>query len=234
MKITVKNLMRRYLTWFMKCSPLNHKQLAWTAPDGLFQDRKNVNDVFNTIYEKRIWGKGSGGGANFQNAQSYCEYLQKFLADYQIKSVIDYGCGDWRVSEHINWSNIRYLGVDVVSSLVEYNTNEYGQENINFLCANILDAGVLMPPAELFIAKDVLQHLSNENVIKILNIAQQYPYALITNDYSSKNLDCENGDTRPLDIRRKPFNITHAREVLAYHNKKSFLIESPSMLIQAL
>jgi SAM-dependent methyltransferase len=205
---------------------LKHKQLSWKAPEGLFQDRGDVSSVFNIIYEKSIWGKGSGGGSNFRNARPYCEYLQKFLTDYEIKSVIDYGCGDWRISEHINWGNIRYLGIDVVSSLIEHNTREHGKENIKFMFANILDPGVFLPPADLFILKDVLMHLSNENVIKILSIAAQYPYVLITDDYSNKNVDCQNGDTRPLDVRREPFYIKQAKVVLAYDYKKSFLIQS--------
>jgi hypothetical protein len=70
----------------------------------------------------------------------------------------------------------------------------------------------------------VLQHLSNANVQKLLGLTRRFRFSLITNEFASSNADCENGDTRPLDIRAEPFNLREAALVWTYSDKAIFLV----------
>ena len=82
--------------------------------------------------------------------------------------------------------------------------------------ANILDTD--LPPADLLICKHVLQHLTNEDIIKFLSQTKKFKYCLITNGIDPNgngNQPIGVGDYRPLDLTKKPFNI-NGEEVLIY------------------
>jgi hypothetical protein len=68
-----------------------------------------------------------------------------------------------------------------------------------------------------------MQHLSNANVTALLARAKVARRALITNDYHPANDDCDNGDTRPLDISAAPFSFA-ATPRLAFQGKVTFLV----------
>ena len=187
----------------------------------LIRTRKKV---FETIYKKNIWIHGSGPGSFPENTIEYRVFLQKFLADFAIKSVVDVGCGDWQFSRFIDWSGITYTGIDIVASVIEKNNTLYKKENIRFYHGDIV---TYQPPkADLLILKDVLQHLSNKNILTILKKTKEYKYVLIINDYTEHNSDCFNGGYRPLNINNKPFNL-HAQEVFSFDEiKKVFLLKN--------
>ena len=109
--------------------------------------------VFSDIYETGAWGvdaekKGhSGTGSDPRNAKMYIAFLQKTLEDLGIKSVVDLGCGDWRLGKEINWTGIRYLGIDVVDLIVSQNVKNFAATNISFLKADGTDFP--LPAADL-------------------------------------------------------------------------------------
>jgi len=112
---------------------------------------KDHKEIFTKIYADKVWGDGSGGGSTLQNTVEYRELLQKFLKDYKIKSVVDYGCGVWMFSQLIDWKNIRYQGIDCVESVIIENKRLHEVDNISF------STPVGMRIADLMILKDVLQ-----------------------------------------------------------------------------
>jgi hypothetical protein len=40
------------------------------------------------------------------------EFLQKFLGQNKVQSLVDLGCGDWQFSQHHNLAGFSYLGID--------------------------------------------------------------------------------------------------------------------------
>jgi hypothetical protein len=75
-----------------------------------------AQEVFTDIYRHAIWGRNdqgagnSGPGSTLQSALIYRTFLQKFLKDYDIRSVVDAGCGDWEFSQALDWNGIDYKG----------------------------------------------------------------------------------------------------------------------------
>jgi SAM-dependent methyltransferase len=175
---------------------------------------------------QNVWGGGSGYGSNPVAAKPYMLFLQDFIKNNSIRSVVDMGCGDWQFSQFVDWGDSTYLGIDVVPSVIEANNHRFGRDNCSFICADMTADNDLQLSGDLLLVKDVLQHLSNANVLKILDISSRFKFSLITNAFSSENEDCENGDTRPLDIRKPPFNLQHAALVWAYAEKAIFLVTS--------
>jgi hypothetical protein len=87
-------------------------------------DSASNSAIFSSIYERGEWGvdenqKGnSGTGSDPQNAKIYLSYLRSFLDENHIQSVVDLGCGDWRLGRLIDWNGKKYIGIDVVESVI--------------------------------------------------------------------------------------------------------------------
>lgn len=166
---------------------------------------------FDAIYESNLWGHGSGHGSLPSVTRDYRRFLERFIRDHEVESVVDYGCGDWQFSRLIDWGGVDYLGIDVVEKVVSKNEARYASDRIRFQ----LGAGDVS--GDLLISKHVLQHLSNDAVRGFLDaIVPKFRYALITNDVipaHTLNRDIVDGDYRALDIRLPPFCV-EAQEVM--------------------
>lgn len=161
---------------------------------------KTHKEIFTHIYDANIWG-GSGGGSTPENTVEYRFLLQAFLAQKNIKSIVDYGCGDWSFSRLMDWSGIDYLGIDCVESVIKSNIEKYAKENIQF------SLPIPLFSADLLILKDVLQHWSNDSITTFLDFNwKANKYILITNTQSQSfdNEDIETGQTRGLSAKFYP------------------------------
>jgi len=189
----------------------------------------DLTQVFESIYETCEWGVDknfngtSGSGSEFVNVKPYFYYLSDFLKENNIKSVVDFGCGDWQFSQFIKWDDIKYTGFDASKTIIERNKKNFLKSNISFNHGNFLEIDA--PKADLLIIKDVLQHLSNKNINKAIERFKSYNFVIITNDidpvtFSSLNNDIKDGEYRVLDLTKMPFNIK-AEKVLHYKTKNS-------------
>ena len=184
------------------------------------------SEVFSNVYRKNLWRKQfstggykfySGKGSDEQYAVPYAECIRSFYADNDILSVIDLGCGDFRVgAQFVDVCN-HYTGIDCVKELVRYNEQNFGNDKINFLCLDITKDD--LPNADLCLIRQVLQHLSNDDIKKVLEKCQKYRYVIVTEHLlnhlrQDPNLDKEHGlHTRlffgsGVYLNKEPFNIT--------------------------
>jgi SAM-dependent methyltransferase len=173
----------------------------------------DAEDIYHQIYVSDHWQGGSGPGSTADASAEYRRILQRLLASTEIRRVVDVGCGDWQVGSLLDWSGIDYTGIDVVSSVVEADQTRFGAANVRFQVADARSAD--LPPAELLLIKDVLQHWPSADVQRFLsNTLPRYRYALITNDIASRhftgelNQDIEMGSWRTLDLQAPPFGLT--------------------------
>jgi len=181
-------------------------------------------NVFESIYLNNSWGFGSGHGSLPSVTKGYRRFLQDFMKDNNIKSVVDFGCGDWQFSKYINWSGVEYIGLETVPNLVTRNNELYGNNNVRFMLSP--DKYYKIPKTDLLIVKDVLQHLEEEEKKKFLKeLLPKYRFSLIINNtvpIDALNKDIERGSFRPLDLRLTPFN-TKATAIYAFgRHRKTF------------
>lgn len=163
---------------------------------------------FIRIYEQDGWRGGSGTGSAPVANIDYIATLSRFMALNDVRSVVDFGCGDWQFSRLVDWSKVDYLGVDVVPRVIEQNRERHAAPNIRFELFESLDQ---LPRADLLICKDVLQHLPNGLVRHYVeDFRHRFRWLLVTNDdhpTGRLNQDIAPGGWRPLRLDQPPFGF---------------------------
>jgi len=149
-----------------------------------------LSEKFNKIYSENYWANyRKDKSLDFDSGfTSYVDYileeyvlaLQCFLEkNLDIKTIVNLGCGDFNVGSNIAPLFDSYIGVDIVESLVIRNQKKFSSKSISFLHRDMTTDK--LPSADLICARQVLQHLSNQDIQSFLdNIKGNYKYLIIT------------------------------------------------------
>ncbi len=202
----------------------------------------NHEIVFTNIYDSQEWGQtfsntftgSSGPGSSIEYNREYIGFLRSFLQTYQIRSVVDLGCGDWRCGTAI-YSDIpcSYTGYDVYKKMIESHRQSFRNPLWQFECKNCAAELDTMVDADLLIVKDVLQHWSDEEVTHFMEYqmkAKKYKYILITNCVNEYDGSLQKpGGWRQLS-KTHPLLIPYALQEIFRYDTKQVLLFSPSSL----
>src|SRR5258706_16476890 len=99
-------------TCLQRFEPLMSAPVHPTPPPSTAAGEPTAQQIFTDIYRRAIWGKNdqgtgnSGPGSTLNATLTYRKFLQQFLKDHDIRSVVDAGCGDWEFSQALNWNGI--------------------------------------------------------------------------------------------------------------------------------
>ena len=182
---------------------------------------RQVADIFMEIYRQNRWGGdrgsfNSGSGSSSTHADAYARAICAFIRDHNVRRVVDLGCGDFRIGARLVGAEITYTGIDIVPDLVRANTERHGGERVRFACLDIISDP--LPEGDLCLIRQVLQHLSNEQISGVLANVAKYRYVIVTEHYPApgalrqQNLDKPCGeDVRIYDgsavyLDAPPFN----------------------------
>ena len=181
-----------------------------------------IAEVFGEIYARNMWGSEdgdslSGSGSTPSQAAAYSDFVREFVARHAIRTVVDLGCGDYRVGRMLRVPGVKYVGVDIVPTVIERNRARHGDDLTEFICLDFLRDPA--PPGDLCLVRQVLQHLSNAEIATALKRLGGYRFALVTehlpapDSLTVPNLDKPHGsDTRVVDgsgvfLDRPPFSM---------------------------
>lgn len=184
--------------------------------------KKTTEEVFTDIYEKNKWGGSigefsSGSGSTDEAAVSaYISTLaqQASVLDFPRKTFVDLGCGDFRVGKQLLPYCDRYIGVDIVKSLVDYNQSHFGSPKTHFIHSNILEDE--LPNGEICFVRQVLQHLSNQQIKTILDKLSKYQHVYISEHYPSNNVNISPNKDK-----------AHGGDIRLYENSGVYLSDPP-------
>ena len=144
-----------------------------------------TKDVMKQIYDQSLWGGKefdfySGIGSHDpMMVNIYVKTVTDFLKSHDHKMTIcDIGCGDFNIGQHIFKYSKKYFAIDIVEELIERNKIKFKTKNLEFLCLDI--ANDVLPKADVIIIRQVLQHLSNNEIQKILNRLKTCKYIILT------------------------------------------------------
>lgn len=170
--------------------------------------------IFELIYIHSLWGQGespSGQGSYLDATRSLRVALPTLLDRYEIRSMVDAGCGDF------NWMKVMdpgslldtYYGVDIVPSLIAENQALYSRSNVKFL---VMDLVTTIPPkTDLIFCRHLLQHLPFSDCEAMLSNfrASGAKYLLATSvpDVKTHEEVLVTGAFRKINLEIEPFQI---------------------------
>jgi hypothetical protein len=189
------------------------------------------DEFFSNLYASGGWGPvSSGGGSSPENTVEYRKFLIKFINENKIKTVWDYGCGDWTFSKLIDWGKVQYTGIEVVKKLVDQLNIKYKKTNIKFFHITEKNSkNFYIKKGDLLILKDVLQHWNNEEIVFFLDkVIDNFKFIIINNSSSQKE-DWEELNSRmggrPLSCNYYPLKKYNIKKILNYGDKEISVIE---------
>lgn len=206
--------MKEFLKWVYR--------RFWVLPQ-IHRTYRNltITETFQRIYQTKIWGGegetfSSGTGSRGPAAKEYCDFVVRFIRDHQVQSVVDLGCGDFAVGATIvQASDVIYMGVDVVPELIAHHRKSVNDPRVKFHCADITRDS--LPGADLCLVRQVLQHLSNAEITRVLGNLHGYKLVLISEDVPKRPRSFNRDKPHGPDIRayygsgvwveRPPFEI---------------------------
>nr|WP_298794334.1 class I SAM-dependent methyltransferase [uncultured Allomuricauda sp.] len=189
------------------------------------------------IYEAKLWGDNgsnfySGDGSHHPElVKPYVYVLQSFLKSFKNPlTVLDLGCGDFNVGAQLVGHTKRYIAVDIVEDLINFNKTRFRHPNLEFRCFDI--AKDYLPSADFVILRQVLQHLSNSEIKSIVEKLYTFKYIVLTEhlphgDFTA-NIDIISGQGIRLkkqsgvDLQAAPFHLK------AKETKQLLSINSPT------
>ena len=174
------------------------------------------------VYRENLWGGESNtfysgdGSHRPELVQPYIDSVTTFLNSFQERiSVCDLGCGDFNVGKELVKHTKSYVAIDIVPELVAYNQEKFKADNLSFQCLDI--AVDELPTADCVLLRQVLQHLSNAEVQRVVDKLPNYKYVILTEHLPVgdfiPNKDIISGQgirlkrQSGLDLLASPFNL---------------------------
>lgn len=157
-------------------------------------EKRTTEDVFTDIYTNNLWGGEPDGfcsGPGTVDDRVTGPYLE-LLHGERIRPLIegrvfvDLGCGDFRVGRELLPLCDRYIGVDIVEPLIDQHRARYAtNEQVDFAHLDIINEP--LPEGDVCFVRQVLQHLSNDQIGLILPKLAAYDFVFITEHYPTPN-----------------------------------------------
>jgi hypothetical protein len=170
-----------------------------------------VEAVFTHIYKSKFWLLGesvSGPGSELRVTQRMRPQLSALIKRFGINSIADAPCGDLHWMRYVDLGTCRYIGYDIVQELIERNTELFGDTK-EFRHFNLVDN--VIEKADLIICRDMLAHLTHEQIVKALRNFKKSgsKYILMTTGLTTKDNtpDITTGEVRRINFELPPFNF---------------------------
>jgi len=169
-------------------------------------------EAFRTIFEENRWGSSesrSGCGSTVTYTKPLRKSLERLLKVSNVKIFLDAPCGDFNWMQYVSLPDgTRYIGGDIVDSLIHNLQQSHGGKKYSFQTIDIVEGP--LPAADLWLCRDVLFHLSNQDIHKVLTnfSLSSIPHILNTTyNFVRRNEDVRAGGFRFINLRQPPFML---------------------------
>ena len=166
--------------------------------------------IFSAIYEKNLWGNAesvSGPGSTLRQTRLLRQTLPKAFRALGVRTLVDAPCGDFNWMRHLDYRFDLYIGVDIVSSLVDRMRAEFGGKNRRFQVGDL--TADILPRADAVLVRDCFVHLPIKKIkaaSENLRLAGfRYVFATTFTDRES-NEDCRAEGWRTINMRATPLD----------------------------
>jgi SAM-dependent methyltransferase len=188
--------------------------------------------IFQDVYKRNLWGGDhdskffSGIGSRGDASQIYAKQMATILKQHAGElghplTVVDLGCGDFQVGQALlgELPDITYIGCDIVPELVAHNNKAYANTKITFRQLDLVSDP--LPDGDVCLVRQVLQHLSNADILSFLKRAD-YRWIYLTEGQPVSQtgtanpdkpagydvrFDWRTGRGRGVELNHPPFNM---------------------------
>lgn len=174
---------------------------------------------FERIHATNLWGADtsvSGVGSELEATAAIRERLPGLLKELGVRSMLDAPCGDHRWVANLAFELDRYVGVDIVPSIIEaLQQRHQGDAKRSFLLADLTRDP--LPRCDLILSRDCLVHFSFATLrCALRNLQASGAVWLLATTFPEleRNDDVEDADWRPLNFEIAPLNWPAPLEVI--------------------
>ena len=193
---------------------------------------KDLKQLFTNTYTSRGWGfdgPASGPGSSLDYTENIRTILLNIIKENGIKTIWDCSCGDWTWMKEIKDELPNYIGNDIVNELIAINTKEYGGDNIQFQCGDMLQELRKLDTMsiDLILCRHTLEHLPTEYAIDVVKeIHRVSKYSLITsNPNGNSEIDANGINSRNVDLEKDGYFDILGKPIQRYYDTKGMPTE---------
>lgn len=149
---------------------------------------KSSKQIFDQVYQEAFWGVDekrdpiSGEGSHDDKLViPYVKAVKFFLESQDFSVVVDLGCGDFNIGYQLAGEVKNYLACDVSQYIIDVNRKKFNLEGLEFRSLDL--AKDALPHGDIGIIRQVLQHLSNEDIysfVESLNTLKPYRFLIVS------------------------------------------------------
>jgi hypothetical protein len=167
-------------------------------------------------------------GSRGRAADDYVRHIVEILHGHETElgrplTIVDIGCGDFEVGRAIVAAlpTARYIGCDIVGSLINHHRERFATDNVFF---ELLDIVTQPPPqGDICLVRQVFQHLSNNDIKQALSNLHGFTAVYVTEGQPSTpsgplnpdkvvgadvRFDWRTGSGRGVELSEHPFGLT--------------------------
>lgn len=148
-----------------------------------------VKQQFTRIYKEQLWGRSpeknepfySGSGSHATAVvDTYVNAVQTFLSSLGGRpSAVDLGCGDFAIGARLRHLCSTYMACDIVEPLIEFNRSRYVPLHVDFRTLDLTQDE--LPTGDVAFLRQVLQHLSNAQIARVLErVTHNFRYLIVS------------------------------------------------------
>lgn len=153
-----------------------------------------TKDAMAQVYENNLWGGDryefySGQGSHHpETVELYIAVVSSFLKNFETPPVVcDLGCGDFNIGKELVKYSKKYIAIDIVPALIAFNKKEFKAENLEFHALDI--AADDLPSGDCAILRQVLQHVSNAEIKRVVEKLYDFKYVILTEHIPEKDFE---------------------------------------------
>jgi hypothetical protein len=193
--------------------PLRRKLFAYYFNRSIKQNA-DVRTIFESIHAKNWWHSGeskSGFGSELVRTESLRSHLEDWLSVHreEVSVLLDAPCGDFNWMQAVTLPDgVRYVGGDIVRSLVETNNASFASKNRSFIGIDIISDP--LPKADAWLCRDVLFHFPFKDGCEVIERfrSSECRYFMSTSHEDAMNdKDIKFGWFRPVNLCIAPYNL---------------------------
>lgn len=168
--------------------------------------RMTPRGVFTAVYASSAWGGPAGqiwsGSGSHDPAvvEPYVVAVRERVTQSHPTDrtrLVDLGCGDSAVGSQLAGLGGTYVACDVVPDVIDHDREQFAHLGVEFRNLDIVSDP--LPDGDVAFLRQVLQHLSNDQIVEVLTKLHIYSTVFITehypsdDDFSTSNLDKVHG-----------------------------------------